>query len=116
MEKVFKLYSDTKQNWLAVKRNLLEELQLTNKVSAESRMKGKTVYLNTTDTELFTVAYTTKYGQMNTKNVVHTEKSWVKTLAQYSPTVVNTELPTDDNLSAVIDGVNAPNQETDLQE
>jgi hypothetical protein len=40
-----KYYTDPGHGWIAVKRKLLEELRLLEKISSYSYTKGKTVYL-----------------------------------------------------------------------
>lgn len=40
-----KYYTDPGHGWIAVKRQLLEELNLLEKISSYSYTKGKTVYL-----------------------------------------------------------------------
>lgn len=40
-----KYYTDPSHGWIAVKRSLLEELNLLDKISSYSYTKGKTVYL-----------------------------------------------------------------------
>ena len=40
-----KFYSDPGHGWIAVKYNLLQELNITHKITPYSYQKGKTVYL-----------------------------------------------------------------------
>lgn len=47
MSKAFKVkfYSDPGHGWAAVKRKVLDDLEIANKISAYSYQKGNTVYL-----------------------------------------------------------------------
>ena len=52
----FKSYCCKNQGWLAVKRVLLDELNLLDKISEKSRQRGRSVYLSDgNDTEIFLI-------------------------------------------------------------
>jgi len=62
--KTFKFYSDAGHGWLAVKRNLLTELGIADKITQFSYQKGSTVYLEEDcDASTFIKSYAEKYGQ-----------------------------------------------------
>jgi hypothetical protein len=63
--KVFKFYSDPGHGWLAVKRKLLKDLGILDKVTWHSYERGKTVYLEEdVDVGLFFKAWEAKYGTL----------------------------------------------------
>jgi len=63
--KTFKMYSDPSHGWLAVKKELLVELNIAHKISTYSYQRGKTVYLEEDrDASLFIVTYEKKVGEL----------------------------------------------------
>lgn len=65
--KPFKFYSDPGHGWLAVKRKLLRDLNIIDKISQYSYQRGKTVYLEEDrDSSIFFQAYQKKYGEKPT--------------------------------------------------
>lgn len=61
--KAFKSYSDPGHGWLAVKRSMLAELNILDKITKFSYQKGKTVYLEEDqDVNTFMQAYVAKHG------------------------------------------------------
>lgn len=61
--KTFKYYHDSQHGWLAVKKNLLKELSISQKISSYSYQRGQTVYLEEdSDLDIFFKAYNSKYG------------------------------------------------------
>ncbi len=61
--KVFKFYSDSGHGWLAVKRQLLADLAILDKVTRYSYQRGQTVYLEEDcDVSTFFLAFEAKYG------------------------------------------------------
>ena len=112
--KMFKYYSDSGHGWLAVKLTVLAELGLTDRITGSSYVKGKTAYLEE-DGDLFTFknAYETVYGTLVTKEVDHGDRSWVRNLQPYGTVAVSVPVSvevqaTDEDLSARLDQVNAP--------
>ena len=71
-----KFYSDSMHGWLAVKRNLLKDLNILDKISSYSYQKGKTVYLEEDrDYSLFVSAYNKRfYRYPDITTVEQTEK------------------------------------------
>ena len=74
MELKVKLYTDPGHGWVAVKRKLLDELGIADKITYFSYQKGKTVYLEE-DCDLSTFATAMnrkgiilKYDQKHTNN------------------------------------------------
>ena len=66
MRKVFKFYSDPGHGWIAVKRQLLTELGIADKISSYSYQRGKTVYLEEDcDAPTFVNAFKNTYGGNN---------------------------------------------------
>lgn len=62
--KTFKYYQDAGHGWVAVKRQLLHDLGIADKISPYSYQKGKTVYLEEDcDASTFFNAYILKYGK-----------------------------------------------------
>jgi len=62
-ERTFKLYADSGHSWIAVKRNILAELNLLEQVSHCSYQKGATVYVESgSDGVKFTKAFVERFG------------------------------------------------------
>jgi len=60
----FNFHTDAGHGWLAVKRQLLEELGCLNKITAYSYVRGGTLYLEEDlDAGTFIAAYEAKYGR-----------------------------------------------------
>ena len=61
---MFKVYADPGHAWVAVKIKVLEDLNIADKITAFSYVKGQTAYLEEDcDLSLFVKAYEEKYGQ-----------------------------------------------------
>lgn len=62
--KLYKFYSDPSHGWLAVKKQELIDLDILNKISEYSYVKGKTVYLEEDrDASIFINAFRSKFNQ-----------------------------------------------------
>jgi hypothetical protein len=84
MTKTFKLYCDSGHSWLAVKRQLLEDLGLINSISEFSYVNGKTVYLEEDgDLVVFKNAYEQRFGTFNVKDIDHGDRSWVRNMTPF---------------------------------
>lgn len=60
----FKVYTDPGHGWIAVKRKLLHELNIADKITPYSYQKGDTVYLEEDlDASTFIAVYTQTYGE-----------------------------------------------------
>ncbi len=69
----FKVYNDPGHGWVAVKRALLSELRLLDRISAYSYQKGETVYLEEDcDASVFVSEYKSRYGEMPEFTEKHT--------------------------------------------
>jgi len=78
-QKTFKFYADSGHGWVAVKRNLLTDLSIQDKITQFSYQKGNTVYLEAgCDASTFFVAYGEKHGYDSFITVV-------KYINNYSP-------------------------------
>ena len=76
MTKPFKCYNDSGHGWVAVKRQLLSELNILDKITQFSYQKGQTVYLEEDqDATTFIGAYVAKYGEKPTYISKYTNKS-----------------------------------------
>lgn len=63
-QKVFRAYVDSGHGWIAVKRSLLSELGILDKITPYSYQNGGTVYLEEDcDAATFVAAYEKKYGE-----------------------------------------------------
>lgn len=88
-ETVFRFHADPGHGWLAVKRTLLEELEILHKVSAFSYQRGKTVYLEEDcDYSLFYEALSSKgllshYGTIMSKESYTNNSSPVRSYEQF---------------------------------
>lgn len=61
-----KYYNDPGHGWLAVKRKLLKELGISDKISSYSYQRGNTVYLEEDcDASVFMKAFKEKYGEFS---------------------------------------------------
>jgi hypothetical protein len=81
----FNSHSDAGHGWLAVKLDMLEKLDLIDKISKFSYIKGKTVYLEEDcDASLFVQAFTARFGEIVTVNK-WCERSPIRGYASYSP-------------------------------
>ena len=80
MRTTFKMYHDAGHGWLAVKRQVLEDLALINCVSRCSYVKGKTVYLEEDqDFTMFKNAYEQAYAKtFEVLNVDHGNCSFIR--------------------------------------
>ena len=88
MSKVFKFYHDAGHGWLAVKKNLLENLGLDKAISGFSYVKGKTVYLEEdSDLTLFKNTYEQLHGPLQTVSIDHGDRSWVRNMPAYTKTL-----------------------------
>lgn len=60
----FKVYNDTQHGWIAVKRILLKNLGIFNKITPFSYQRGQTVYLEEDlDAATFIKAYEVQFGK-----------------------------------------------------
>jgi hypothetical protein len=74
MKTAFKAYTDAGHGWVAVKRRLLIELGILDKITRFSYQRGLTVYLEEDcDVATFVEAYKNEHGHMPT----FIEGSWV---------------------------------------
>lgn len=63
MKNNFLFHSDSGHGWLAVKKNILLELDIHKEISVFSYMKGDTAYLEEDcDASIFFEAYSIKFG------------------------------------------------------
>lgn len=85
--KVFKYHTDPAHGWVAVKYEMLEQLNIAHKISAFSYESntGKTIYLEEDrDAPIFTKAYEAKFGQTPILFNVHTNyRSKIRQYASY---------------------------------
>lgn len=89
MTKVFKFYHDSKHGFLAVKRQLLEDLGLMNSISVHSRVNGKTFYLEEdADMTVFKNAYELRFGTLETVSIDHGDRSWVRNYSSVGDVVL----------------------------
>ncbi len=83
-QKVFKIYSDSENSWIAVKNKELVELGLQNQFSQFSYIHGASSYLDTlADLPKFKTAYEAKYGPLQTVTIDHGARSWVRNYTPY---------------------------------
>lgn len=95
------LHGDADSKWLAVKARELVELNITDKLSNASAVKGKTVYLaQDTDAVVYTEAQKAQGVVVEIRNAKLWEKSPIHYFAKYgvtavakTPTVVKTAKP-----------------------
>lgn len=63
--KKFKIYSDQQYGWIRVKKKLIEELGIGDKISTFSYQRGEDVYLEEPlDANIFLSAYRKKIGEL----------------------------------------------------
>lgn len=86
MRETFKMYHDAGHGWLAIKRQVLEDLGLINCISQCSYTKGKSVYLEEDrDFTLFKNAYEQAYAKtFEILNIDHGNRSFIR---NYEPFV-----------------------------
>lgn len=111
MSKVFKFYRDAGHGWLAVKRQLLEDLGLINSISLYSRVKGKTVYLEEDrDLGIFQNAYEQCGGTVVFEEIDHGDRSWIRNMPEFRTTSnvhEHVDVPlTNEALVTVSNGIN----------
>lgn len=82
----FKFYADPGHGWLAVKRNLLSDLGITQSISRYSYERGQTVYLEEDcDASKFLQAWKAKHGSEPTIECRHTNnRSPIRSYDSYS--------------------------------
>ena len=84
--RTFKYHNDPGHGWLAVKLDLLAELNLIDQISAYSYLKGKTVYLEEDcDCSLFVQKYREKFGSFDEKSSFYDKRCPVRSYTPYTP-------------------------------
>jgi|688.fasta_scaffold00313_102 hypothetical protein len=87
--KTFKFHSDSGHGWLAVKLNLLTELNIVDKISQYSYLRGQTVYLEEDcDARVFHEAYTAKYGEYEVETFYYDRRSPIRSYTSFTGDVV----------------------------
>lgn len=84
--RIFKYHHDPAHGWLAVKLDLLDELNLVDQISTYSYLKGKTAYLEEDlDCTLFVQKYREKYGTFSEQPMYYDKRCPVRGYNHYSP-------------------------------
>jgi hypothetical protein len=87
--KTFKFHSDAGHGWLAVKLTLLQELNIADKISKYSYLRGQSVYLEEdVDAKIFHDAYTSKYGQYDIETLYYNRRSPIRGYVSFTPDLV----------------------------
>lgn len=83
--KTFKYYQDAGHGWLAVKRQLLIELGISDKITRYSYQKGATVYLEEDcDMSLFLQKYNSMFHHATiVKDILHNRYSPIRNYQSY---------------------------------
>ncbi len=83
---VFNFHTDAAHGWIAVKKDLVRELEIQNKISAYSYMKGKTAYLEEDrDAGIFIKAFKEKFNiEPKIKELEPREKSPIRSFYNFS--------------------------------
>jgi hypothetical protein len=82
----FKYHNDPSHGWLAVKIDLLDELELIDRISVYSYIKGKTAYLEEdSDCTLFVEKYRQRFGTFEEESLYYDNKCPVRSYNQYRP-------------------------------
>jgi len=88
--KTFKFHSDSVHGWLAVKLNLLKELNIVEKISKYSYIRGQTVYLEEDcDARVFHEAYNEKYGEYDVETFYYDRRSPIRSYLAFTSEVVD---------------------------
>ena len=70
--KTFRFYNDPGHGWLAVKRKLLIELNILEKITSYSYQRGNTVYLEEDlDMDTFFKAYESKFSVLPSRQDIY---------------------------------------------
>jgi hypothetical protein len=84
--KTFKYHNDPGHGWLAVKLDLLDELDLIDKISNYSYIRGKTAYLEEdVDCVLFVNKYKQRHGSFEEQSAYYSGRCPVRGYDRYSP-------------------------------
>ena len=87
--KTYKLHTDPGHGWLAVRRKELVELDIADKITPYSYIKGETVYLEEDcDLATFFNAYRAKHGVDPKYTESFREKTFVRNCERYTPSAV----------------------------
>lgn len=83
--KTFKYHNDPGHGWLAVKLDLLDELDLIEKISTYSYIKGKTAYLEEDlDCTTFVREYRKRFGDFQEQSLYYDGRCPVRGYNSYS--------------------------------
>jgi hypothetical protein len=86
--RTFKYHNDPSHGWLAVKLDLLDRLDLVDKITAYSYIKGKTVYLEEDlDCTTFLKEYKKMFGEFQQQSLYYNGRCPVRGYESYSPTL-----------------------------
>lgn len=83
MSKIFKVYKDSRNSWLAVKTKTLKLLALDALLEG-APVKGATAYLNESATNMFSASYIAVFGPLVNTVTDHGERSWVRNMPIYT--------------------------------
>lgn len=84
--RTFKYHNDPSHGWLAVKLDLLDELDLIDKITTYSYIKGKTVYLEEDlDCTTFVQEYRKRFGVFQEQSLYYDKRCPVRGYNSYSP-------------------------------
>ena len=82
--KAFKCYSDPQHGWVAVKRKLLIELGILDKITWHSYQRGQTVYLEEDkDAGTFIEAYMNRFGSKPALKESWTERTPIRSYEHF---------------------------------
>lgn len=88
--KRFKFYSDPSHGWLAVKLDLLNELNILDDITNYSYIRGSTVYLEEDqDAKTFLDQYEKKHGPCLFENRTTNSRSTIRSYESYSSFTAN---------------------------
>ncbi|MEQ1674719.1 MAG: hypothetical protein ABL865_06780 [Candidatus Nitrotoga sp.] len=75
MQKVFDIYTDPGHGWMAIKKQLLVNLEIASKITSFSYQRGDTAYLEEDcDISIFFDAYLKHTGEKSVFKEHHTDK------------------------------------------
>lgn len=84
--RTFKYHHDPSHGWLAVKLDLLDSLDLIDKITTYSYIKGKTVYLEEDlDCTTFVQEYRKRFGVFQEQSLYYDKRCPVRGYNSYSP-------------------------------
>jgi len=82
----FKYHNDPSHGWLAVKIDLLDQLDLIDAITPYSYIKGKTAYLEEDqDCTTFVREYRKRFGMFQEESLYYDNRCPVRGYNQYSP-------------------------------